>query len=76
MSIIPAFRAALDAGITADQQQKLADDIRRLRGVVGVHFHQAANGEKCFLINHMPGSGAERTVAGMAGVKRTYPAGP
>lgn len=76
MSIIPAFRAALDTNITAGQQQKLAEDIRRLRGVVGVHFQRAADGEKCLLINHMPGSDAERTVAAMAGVARTYPAGP
>ncbi len=76
MSIIPAFRAALDAGLTAAQRQKLADDIRQLRGVVGVHAGQAENGEKTLHINHMPGNNVERAVAAMPGVARTYPAGP
>lgn len=76
MSIIPAFRAALDAGLSDDQRQKLADDIRQLRGVVGVHADAAKNGEKILQINHMPGNNVERTVAAMPGVKRTYPAGP
>lgn len=74
MTIIPAFRAMLKADVTDDQREKLELDIRRLRGVVSVHFNQAADGEKVFHISHMPGNGIERAVAAMDGVQRTAPA--
>ena len=74
MTIIPAFRATLKNDITDNQREKLAGDIRQLRGVVGVAFNQAADGEKYLHISHMPGTGTERAVAAMDGVQRTYPA--
>jgi len=72
MSMLPAFRAEFDKSLTDQQCEDIAQDVKKMKGVLSVSFAKAAQGGgRHMSVTYIGAASVEQHVKKIKGITKT-----